>query len=302
MRIGIWGSSGFLGAELVKIFSARQDVEIVYTATSRKTTGAIKDVQIAFLALRPEQSTELAPKLLEAGIKVIDLSGGFRLKDTSLFEKYYHFSHPRPDFLERAVYGLPEKNRETILNAQLIASAGCYATGIHFGLRPLVKSGLVPPSAKILARAVSGYTGAGKKVKIPKTIKSYKGKGGREHQHIPEIEQELNLREQLLFYPEIAPWPRGIEVFIYVRLTSVIDILNLYQQFYETEKFIRIKLKPEEIRIDDVAGTNFCDICPQIKGSYAIIKVAIDNLGKGGAGQAVQNFDIMCGFPEELVY
>lgn len=298
MKIGIWGISGFLGAELAKLFSKRPETKIVYTATSREVTGAIENVEVGFLVLKAEQSMEIAPELLKRGIKVIDLSGAFRVKDVSNFAKYYQFNHAHPDLLNMSVYGLPEKNREKIQNAQLIANPGCYATAINLGLLPLVNNGLISPSAKILAKAISGYTGAGKGAKVPKTITPYKG--GRQHQHTPEIEQELDIQERLTFFPQVAPWPRGIEVVIYVKISITIDILNLYKQFYKQELFVRVKSKKAEV--NDVVGTNFCDICPGTTGPFAIIKVVIDNLGKGGAGQAVQNFNILCGFPEELVY
>ena len=298
MKIGIWGISGFLGIELAKLFSKRPETKIVYTATSKEVIGTIENVEIGFLALKAEQSIEIAPELLKRGIKVIDLSGAFRIKDTSSFAKYYQFNHAHPDLLNMSVYGLPEKNREKIRNAQLIANPGCYATAINLGLLPLVNSGLIFPSAKISAKAISGYTGAGKGAKIPKTITSYKG--GRQHQHIPEIEQEMDIQGRLLFFPQVAPWPRGIEIVIHVKILNATDILNLYNQFYKKELFVRVK--SEEVKTDNVIKTNFCEICPMIVGPFAVIKVAIDNLGKGGAGQAVQNFNISCGFPEELVY
>jgi len=296
IKIGIWGISGFLGTELAKLFSKRPEIEIVYTVTSKKVVGAIENVEVGFLALKAEQSIEIVPELLKRGIKVIDLSGAFRIKDTSNFAKYYQFNHAHRDLLDISVYGLPEKNREKIRNAQLIANPGCYATAINLGLLPLLDSGLISSSTKILAKAISGYTGAGKRAKIPKTITPYKG--GRQHQHIPEIEQELGIRGRLLFFPQVAPWPRGIEVVIYVKISIATDILNLYKQFYKQELFIRVKSE----KVDDVIETNFCEVYPTIVGSFAVIRVAIDNLGKGGAGQAVQNFNILCGFPEELVY
>jgi len=298
MKIGIWGISGFVGTELAKLFSKRPEVEIVYTATSEEITGKIENVEVGFLALKEKQSIKIAPELLESGIKVIDLSGAFRIKDASDFTKHYQLNHAHPDLLDISVYGLPEKNREKIRNAQLIANPGCYPTAIDLGLLPLLDSGLISSPTKILAKAISGYTGAGKEAKIPKTITPYKG--GRQHQHIPEIEQELDIQGRLLFFPQVAPWPRGIVAVIYVKISAAIDILNLYKQFYGKELFIRVKSKKAEI--DDVVGTNFCDISPAIVNSFAVIRVVIDNLGKGAAGQSVQNFNILCGFPEELVY
>lgn len=298
MKIGIWGVSGFLGAELTELFSKRSEIEIVYTATSRWAIGEIEDVEVGFLALKAEQSMEVAPGLLKRGIKVIDLSGAFRIRDASDFIEYYQFEHTHLDLLNMSVYGLPEKNREKIRNAQLIANPGCYATAVNLGLLPLVRSGLVSSAGKIIVRAVSGYTGAGKGAEIPKMIMPYKG--GRRHQHIPEIEQELDIQGRLTFSPQIATWPRGIEAVIYVKVPIATDIYNLYQHFYKQELFVRVK--SEKIEINDVVGTNFCDIYPKIENSRVVIRVAIDNLGKGGAGQAVQNFNILCGFLEELVY
>ncbi len=143
MKIGIWGISGFLGTELAKLFSKRHETEIVYTVTSKEVVGAIENVEVGFLALKAEQSIEIAPELLKRGIKVIDLSGAFRIKDASNFAKYYQFNHTHPDLLDISVYGLPEKNREKIRNAQLIANPGCYATAIDLGLLPLSDSGLI---------------------------------------------------------------------------------------------------------------------------------------------------------------
>lgn len=298
IKVGIWGASGFQGVELTKLFSRRPEIEIAYTKTSEKAKGTIEDVEVAFLALSPEQSMEIAPELLKREIKVIDLSGAFRIKNVSDFAKYYKLNHTHPDLLDIAVYGLPEKNRARIRNAKLIAVPGCYATAINFGLSPLLNNGLICASDKILVKAVSGYTGGGKYAKVPKTITSYKG--GRQHQHIPEIEQELNIWGQLQFFPQVAPWPRGIEVVIYVKVSIARGILNLYEKFYEQELFVQVRSK--ETKLDDVIETNFCHIYPKIVNSFAIIKITIDNLGKGGAGQAVQNFNILCGLPETLVY
>lgn len=298
IKVGIWGASGFQGVELTKLFSRRPEIEIAYIKTSEKAKGTIEDVEVAFLALSPEQSMEVAPKLLKREIKVIDLSGAFRIKNVSDFAKYYKLNHTHLDLLDIAVYGLPEKNREKIRNARLIAVPGCYATAINFGLWPLVNNDLISHSDKILIKAVSGYTGAGKQAKIPKIITSYDS--DRQHKHIPEIEQELDIRGQLQFFPQIAPWPRGIEVAIYIEASIATDILNLYEEFYKQELFVRVR--PEKTEVSDVIETNFCYIYPKILHSFVIIKITIDNLGKGGAGQAVQNFNILCGLPETLVY
>lgn len=297
LKVGIWGT-GFLGTELFWRLLGRSDIEIVYTVDSRRGNGDINAVQVAFLALGPEQSMRLAFVLLSDGKKIIDLSGAHRLRKEAFYPPFYNFTHLYPELLKEAVYGLPEINRGAIRQARLVASAGCYATGIILGLRPLAENRMISSSGLISVKAISGYTGAGKGAKIPGDIRAYKG--GRQHQHVPEIEQALGLVDQLEFYPHIAPWPRGIEIIIRVRLVSSVDMVDFYQSFYEQELFVRIKSK--DVEIESVARTNFCDIYPAAEDGIATIKVVLDNLGKGGAGQAVQNFNIMCGFPEELVH
>lgn len=297
INVGILGVSGFLGMELNSILSKRKDVNIAYMATSEIQIGSMDNIQVVFLALQPEQSIKKASQFLQRGIKVIDLSGAHRLKSAGDFEKYYKLADYPSALSKIAVYGLPEKNREKICTAYFVANPGCYATAIELGLFPLVKNNLVS-NAKIIVRASSGYTGAGRKAKIPKTITPYKG--GRQHQHVPEIEQELSIRQQLLFYPQVAPWPRGIEAVIRVKMSAEADILGLYEQFYANELFVRVK--PNGVKTENVVDTNFCDIFPEANGLFATIKVAIDNIGKGGAGQAIQNFNIMFGLPESLVY
>ena len=296
MKIGIWGVSGFLGVELVKIFSKRPEVEVAYTVTSKEAKGTLTEVEVAFLALKAEQSLEVAPRLLDLGIRVVDLSGAFRIRNICDFDKYYNVKHHNR-YLDIVVYGLPEKNRDKIRSARLVANPGCYATAVNLGLLPLSLNGLILPRTMILVRAVSGYSGAGRQAKIPNSILSYKP--GRLHQHIPEIEQELKIINQLFLFPNVASWPRGIEVSIYLKLSDSPDIIDLYKQFYQNEAFVRIK---DETKINNVIRTNFCDISPRMEKSIAIIKVAIDNIGKGGAGQAVQNFNIMCGFSEKYIY
>ena len=303
MKIGIfWGSSGFVGAELIKLFSKRKELDICHCKISRyegcKSEDTAGDIEVAFLALPASQSMKLVPKLLDQKIKIIDLSGAYRLKTAADYQDWYGFRHVYPSLLGKAVYGLPEKNRQMIRASKFIANPGCYATAVSLGLLPLVENHIIDAEAKIVVEAVSGYTGGGKDVKIPGVVTPYKG--GRQHQHIPEIEQELNIKGQLLFYPHIAPWPRGIELVIHAKMITEANLMALYKEVYGQEPFIQVC--PEDIKRDDVIGTNFCNIYPSVDGSIAIINVAIDNLGKGAAGQAVQNFNLMCGFAEEEVY
>ena len=251
---------------------------------------------MALLALREKESLHLVPELLSSGIKVIDLSGAYRLKNPDSYLQYYGWRHPHRELLDEAVYGLPENNREDIRQARLIANPGCYSTAINLGLRPLIRAGLISKSSKIMIKAVSGYTGGGKEARIPKNITPYKG--GRQHQHIPETEQELGVENQLLFYPQVAPWPRGIQVVIRSKISTAIDIGRLYKDYYSREIFTVVK--SSNIAVDDVIKTNFCYIFPRCQDSFINVKVVIDNLMKGGAGQAIQNLNIISGLPDNL--
>lgn len=305
IRVAVFGSTGHLGTELIEILSGREDVDIAYKASryfgKKEEINKIKgaQVQVAFCPWPHKESMKLVPEILElVEVGVIDLSGAYRLKDPSAYQGWYGWKHSYPFLLERAVYGLPEENRERIKTATLIANPGCYPTAIILGLKPLRA---VITSSKIRVRAISGYTGAGRETKIPKTLTPYNA--GRQHQHIPEVEQELDIPNQLWFFPEIAPFPRGILTTVYLPYLptelSEKELQSLYSGFYREEPFVRIK---SQIGLDDVIKTNFCDImCQVIKfrgKSWAKITVAIDNLLKGGSGQAVQNLNIMFGLPE----
>lgn len=311
MKVGIWGS-GFIGDELAKLLD-RPGIEIV-----RKKIGyeieeiEEKDISAGFLGLPPKQSMDLVPVLLEKGIKVFDLSGAYRLKDPTQYPPYYKFEHTHPELLKEAVYGLPEINRESIKSASLVSNPGCYATAAILGLLPLSRNNLLS-APRIEIDAASGYSGAGKGKEIPKWPAKYKS--DREHQHVPEIEQVLNILGQLHFFPEITPLFRGLICYIHIDMEiKEKDLVELYQEFYKNEPFVGII--PREFRakrgydlkseFDAVAGTNLCEISvgtlDRTLGRYVKIVSLLDNLGKGGAGQAIQNFNIAYGFPEELVY
>lgn len=304
VNIGIFGASGYLGAMVNDRLSKREDVNVIYAPGHEEIIKINKipaETQIIFLALPAEISIKIVPRLLERKIKVIDLSGAYRFKNLDDYKRFYNLDHLNPEILNQAVYGFPEKNKVLIRNANLIANPGCYATAINLSLLPILNQSFLKPDAKIIVNAVSGYTGAGKGLKdLPQTVMPYKS--GREHQHIPEIEETLGLENRILFYPHIAPWPRGIEAFIRIQSKDCADaayLLSFYEKFYEKEIFVRIKDSEPDIK--EVVDTNCCDIFPAADGTAMEIRVAIDNLIKGGAGQAIQNMNIMCGFPEELV-
>jgi N-acetyl-gamma-glutamyl-phosphate reductase len=291
--VGIWGSRGFAGKELIKILSIKAGVKLIEFPKEKECKETLKEIDYAILALPAEESLKLVPEILSSGITVVDLSGAYRLKDLEVFKKYYGMDHPHPELLGCAVYGLPEMNYDAIKKAELIANPGCYATAIELALLPLALNSLIDKNAAITIKAVSGYTGAGKQAVIPKRISPYKP--GRKHQHIPEIEEVLNLPGLIEFYPHIAPWPRGIEAMIRLKTSGVSDIEKVYEDYYHPNKnhasYIRIS---DHAKKEDVIGTNDCIISiRQQQNGVLMIDVAIDNLIKGAAGQAVQNLILM---------
>lgn len=293
-KIGVWGVHGFAGEEVVRILSAKRQTEIVEVGRELPVEQIAREIGYAILALPAGESLKVTPELLKHNIRVIDLSGAFRLHDVSVFEKYYGMPHPCPEYLDRAVYGLTEKNREQIRGAALIANPGCYATAVELALLPLVEQGLIEPDMPISVEAVSGYTGAGKHAPIPNKPTAYKS--NRVHQHVPEIEQTLGLQDQIHFYPHVAPWPRGIEATIRLNIRRQINIAYLYKERYGSspcrdQNYVHVD---REAKRESVIGTNACHVAPKISEQDEVeISVAIDNLGKGAAGQAVQNLITM---------
>ena len=267
--------------------------------------------EVCFLALPHGEAMEIAPKLLEAGKIVIDLSGDHRLKDTALFEKYYKRPQTSaPDVLGHAVYGLPEWSSEAMKNARLISSPGCYATSSILALAPLLVEGLIDPQS-IVINSMSGVSGAGKKattdfsfVEVNETVKAYRI---GDHQHIPEIETVLSsLSSQdvkITFTPHLIPITRGIYTTICANLaapSSQKELASAFEKHYAGKPFVRFHAEriPE---IRRVTGTNFIDIGLRYlpERNQVIVISALDNLIKGAAGQAVQNMNIACGFPEK---
>ena len=302
IKVAVYGNTGFTGEELLKLLERRKEVKIVYLPGRTEIEEDKKipsGIDVAFLSLHPKISMAIAPKLLRLKTKVIDLSGAFRIKNRERFEKWYGIKHTSFGLTHRAIFGLPERYRSLIKYADLVACPGCYPTAAILGMLPILSIYSICPKTKITVEATSGYTGAGKeyikKYGIPAKIKSYKP--GREHQHVPEIEQELNLKERLFFYPQIAPWPRGIEMIIEFETRVNIDVLNLYKRFYRNDLFV--KVVDEDVSKARAIGTNFCYIYPTSDKSLVTVNVLIDNLLKGAAGQAMQCFNLMFGFKEE---
>jgi N-acetyl-gamma-glutamyl-phosphate reductase len=299
MKVGIWGVGGYSGEELCRLLAKNNFYEVVFTAGTSKQSGYPDEVEAAFLALPHEVSMRLVPGLLKKGVKVVDLSGAFRFKDPAIYDRWYGFHHEFPELLGEAVYGLPELNREKIKRASLIANPGCYATAINLALLPLSEKGLLKGLKRIEIKAVSGYSGGGRKAVAPLDITPYKcGQDGREHQHVPEIEMVLGLSEQVHFFPKVAPRLRGIEVSIKLGLPPSF-VEESYRNRYWWEKFIKI-CSMGCLDVKEAEGTNYCYLAAG--GSKEVeIGAVIDNLGKGAAGQAIQNMNLMCGCPEQLV-
>ncbi|MFH0762699.1 MAG: N-acetyl-gamma-glutamyl-phosphate reductase [Candidatus Omnitrophota bacterium] len=335
VNTAIIGATGYAGEELISILlrhpavrikniSAKIDkpekisriypkfknrIELVCAEPDLK--GIISTSDLVFLALPHTVSMEFVPALIKAGRLVIDLSADYRFKDAAVYEKHYGLKHKNKSLLSGAVYGLPEIYRAKIKTARLIANPGCYPTASILGLAPLLAFGLADADS-IIIDAKSGVTGAGRKLaesflfsQINEDFKAYKVDA---HQHAPEIEQELSKlsgkKLKLTFVPHLLPLNRGILATIYVKKgqrskVKGQGIIELYKKFYKNEPFVRIKDEGEFPALKDVAGTNFCDIGIKEGAKYIIIIAAIDNLLKGASGQAVQNMNIICGFPEE---
>ena len=337
VKVGVCGASGYAGLELIKILLRHPKVSIKTLAAKiekpckisdifAELKGSIdmacrdlspeellkQDLDAVFLALPHRVSMEYVPPLLDSGKIVIDLSADFRLKDTKTYEKYYGKEHTAKKYLFASVYGLPELYMDQIKRAKLIANPGCYPTGSILAVAPLLAK-KIADTKSIILDAKSGVTGAGRRpelslsfAEVNESIKAYKI---GTHQHVPEIEQELSnvAREDIkvIFTPHLIPINRGILTTAYVRLKkkkSVKELLGLYKAFYKKAPFVKIYDEESIPQIKDVVNTNYCAIGITLSPdkNTGIIISAIDNLQKGASGQAVQNMNIMLGFPETL--
>jgi N-acetyl-gamma-glutamyl-phosphate reductase len=330
VKAAIIGGAGLSGLELIHLLSQHPHVEIGLVTSTKyagrrvadafpelkgvshtfvKNDAALDGCEVAFLAIPNQASLEWAPKLLGQGLKVIDLSGVFRIPDVAVFRKFYNLEHTAQPTLKEAVFGLPEAFREVIRKARLVANPGCYPTGALLALVPLLAAGLIEPRG-IVIDAKSGVTGAGRNVaaeylfaEVDDNLRAYKIGA---HRHAPEIEQELRPHAgaelSLIFVPHLLPIRRGILSTIYVRPRKGVDaaaIAAVYAARYDGERFVVLSgARPPEIR--DVVGTNDCGLgwtYDERSGQTVLVSV-IDNLGKGAAGQAIQNLNAMLGWPE----
>jgi N-acetyl-gamma-glutamyl-phosphate reductase len=328
--VGIVGYRGYSGAEAVRILSRhpgvqpllmehRQDAEhraeplrsnlptrIPCTAQAAKDNG----VQAVLLATPPDVSITLTKELLAEGIKVVDLSGAFRLKTAENFTRWYKEDHHAPELIAEAVYGLPEFYRDQIPGKMLVSNPGCYPTAANLAIRPLVAAGLADLSYGIVCDAKSGVSGAGRKPTLKtafcEVAENFNVYSVLNHRHVPEIFMNSGLEEhQISFTAHLLPIDRGILETIYVRttpaVTSAADLLAAYEKAYANEPFVRLYEPGKLPDIRSVARTNFCDIGFQWepKSSRLVVVSVIDNLVKGAAGQAIQNLNLILGFAED---
>jgi N-acetyl-gamma-glutamyl-phosphate reductase len=253
----------------------------------------------------------MIPPLLAKDCRVVDLSADFRFKDSAVYEKWYQ-PHSAKDLLAEAVYGLPELHGYAVSRARLVGNPGCYPTCVILGLAPLVQNKLIQPDS-LIADCKSGVSGAGRAVSLA-TLHCEVNEGFRaykvaEHRHNPEMEQELSLLAgapvQVTFTPHLVPMSRGILGTLYARLfkpLTEVEILNFYQNFYDGQPFIRLLPQGSLPNTINVRGSNYCDLGIKVDAARGrvIVVSAIDNLHRGAAGQAVHNFNLMCGFPETM--
>ncbi len=336
LKVAVLGASGYAGAELVRVLLRHPKVQLValggessagkklsaYYPALRGFDMAIEKLDaaslkgradLAFLCLPHVQSMAVGAPLVRAGIKVIDLSGDFRLRDPKAYERAYKHTHSETDLLKEAVYGLPELHAAEIKKARLVANPGCYTTTSILGIAPLLKAGALKTSSVIID-AKSGVTGGGRKlsdafqfVEVHDNFAAYSV--GGTHRHIPEIEQELSLAAgspvTVSFTPHLLPVSRGIFATIYADLGEGVShdeeaLLGLYRSAYAGSPFVRIYGAGELPTLRSVQGTNFCDIGLKldVRMRRVIVISCTDNLGKGAAFQAVQNMNLMQGFSE----
>ncbi len=334
VRVGIIGSTGYAGAELVRLLLQHRDVEIKWYGSRSYIDKRYYEVfqnmfqlvddkclddnmeeladmaDVIFTATPQGLCASLVNESILNRVKIIDLSADFRIKDVPVYEHWYGIEHKSPGFIEEAVYGLPEINRESVKSARLIANPGCYPTCSFLSIYPLAKEGIIDMQS-IIIDAKSGTSGAGRGAKVNnlycevnENIKAY---GVLTHRHTPEIEEQLSYASgkeaKIIFTPHLVPMNRGILVTAYAKLTKSVtynEVKEIYDSCYNNEKFVRVLDEGVCPETRWVEGSNFADVNFKIdeRTNSIIMMGAIDNLVKGAAGQAVQNMNLMFGFDE----
>jgi N-acetyl-gamma-glutamyl-phosphate reductase len=333
IKVGIVGGTGYTGVELLRLLAAHPQVRLA-AITSRGEAGAqvadyfpslrgrvdlafsdpasapLKGCDCVFFATPNGVAMGQARTLLDSGARIVDLSADFRLKDRAVWEKWYKVTHASPELFPDAVYGLPEINREKIRKARLVANPGCYATAVQLALLPLVETDHVDHS-HLIADGKSGVSGAGRKAEIDilyseasDNFKAYAVKGHRHHPEIVEslasLEGASGRRLGLTFVPHLLPMVRGILATVYARITRDTDFQALYEKRFKDEPFVDVLPPGSQPETRWVRGTNQCRIAVHrpMDAETLVVLAVEDNLVKGAAGQAVQNMNLMFGFPE----
>jgi len=334
IKVGIVGGTGYTGVELLRILCQHPDVELV-AVTSRQEAGLavdkmfpslrghvslafsdpeksnLSDCNVVFFATPNAVAMSQAAALVKQGVRVIDLSADFRIRDIAEWEQWYKAQHAAPDLVAEAVYGLPEVNRKQIRAARVVANPGCYPTAVQLGFMPLVESGAVDID-HLIADAKSGVSGAGRKAEVhtlfSEAADNFSAYGLAGHRHWPEIRQGLaqmaGREVGLVFIPHLTPMIRGIHATLYARVNREVDFQKLFEDRYRNEPFVDVMPPGSQPDTRSVRAANLCRIAvhrPREKigpGDTLVVLSVIDNLVKGAAGQAVQNMNIMFDLPE----
>lgn len=332
IKIGVVGGTGYTGVELLRLLSRHPEAKLT-AITSRGDAGtAVSDMfpslrgrvdlrfvtpqdaaldrcDVVFFATPNGIAMQQAAGLVEAGVRVVDLAADFRIRDLAEWEKWYGMTHAAPSLVAEAVYGLPERYREQIRTARVLANPGCYPTSVQLGFLPLVEAGVVDLS-HLVADAKSGVSGAGRKAEVhtlfAESADSFKAYGVPGHRHLPEIRQGLAAMAGqsvgLTFVPHLTPIIRGIHATLYARLTRDVDVQGLFEDRYRNEPFVDVLPAGSHPETRSVRASNLCRIAvhrPQ-GGDVVVVLSVIDNLVKGAAGQAVQNMNILFDLPEDM--
>lgn len=333
IKVAVAGASGYTGAELLRLLVGHSEVEIC-AVTSRQHEGVpvskvfpslngfcdlvcepldvasiAARADLVFTALPHKSAMDVVPGFLDAGCRIVDLSADYRLKDRDVYEHWYQ-PHSSPELFADAVYGLPERYRDQLVNSRLVANPGCYPTSVILALTPLLEQQLIDARSLIID-SKSGTSGAGRGLKegslFCEVNEGFKAYGVAGHRHMPEIEQELSqlagFEVRINFTPHLLPVNRGILSTCYaslVKAQTTGDLLDVFEQRYAGEPFVRVLKEGDLPNIAHVRGTNFCDIglVADARTGRAVVVSVIDNLVKGAAGQAVQNMNLMYGFSE----
>jgi len=331
-RVGIINVTSYMGMEVARLLYHHPGAEIAWVTGRSEAGKRLGEVlphlsqidlvidrepggaDLVFSSLPHKTSAEACLPLLEKGVKVVDLSADFRLKDAAEYPRWYDFTHPAPDMLQKAVYGVPELRRSQVAGCTLLANPGCYPTGAILAMAPAVKNGTIHPD--VIVDSKSGVSGAGRTLSLKahfaeanESTAAYALEG---HRHLPEIVQELEslqpgLRMCVTFLPHLVPMSRGILTSCYAPLVTglipsdaggIAQVRQMYREFYRDEPFVKVVDAPPQTK--HTWGTNLCLVYPTIdvRTDRLVVISCLDNLVKGGSGQGVQNMNLMMGFPE----